>query len=238
MLRRVACAVLFSATFWSITHSVALASPTELITNGSFEVVNGYVGPGGSAFVAAGDSSFIAGWLVGGTTADINNENFFRTWPLNPANKVYDGVWAVDLEGSPGPGSISQSFSTVAGQEYKLAFAYSRNIFHPESYAASPSAAIVSVDGAANLLKLDITSGLTGADLIWTPVKLAFVADSATTTLTFASNNGNGYYGGIQIDAVSVTVPEPSSLVVGCLGGVTVLCLLASAKKRRLATKR
>jgi len=164
----------------------------ELITNGSFEVPVVVL----SAAFFAGDPA-ITGWTVGGQSVDVTSEDYF-----GPA---YDGAQYADLEGSPGPGSIGQSFPTDPGATYQLIFAYSRNVPGVAFFGADPSSALVTVIGSGTLLSETFESRQTGSENVWTPVTRFFVADSTLSTLTFASNNGpNGYYGGIQIDSVSV----------------------------------
>jgi len=218
----------------------AFTSPVagQILTNGSFEV----------PVVAVSDPFYagnpaITGWTIGGNSVDVGSDAFFHLVPLDPSNHCFDGRQAIDLDGSPGPGSISQSFVTTPGARYQLSFAYSRNIYFPEMYAHDPSLALVTVTGTGLLLSQSLSSNLTGPLLIWNPVSYQFTADSTSATLTFASNDGAGYYGGIYVDDAVVqfaSVPELSVLVLGGAGLAPVVFLISRRKrsrKKRVETK-
>ena len=190
----------------------------NLLLNGSFESTSG-IGFGNST-VYSGDSTSISGWTVGGDSVDDHSNPFWRQDGLDPSNSAYDGTNVVDLDGYSS-GSISQSFQTTPGQIYRLFFAYSRNIYHPEIYATNPSSALVTVDGIGSLIHYPFTSSVPGPALIWTPVDLTFTANSDTTTIQFASSDPPGYLGGVLVDAASVTaIPEPTSLLMLSMGSV------------------
>ena len=59
--------------------------------------------------------------MFGGWTVDRNSIDL-----IGPYWNAADGSQSVDLDGLA-PGSISQTFTTVAGQQYRLTFAYSAN---------------------------------------------------------------------------------------------------------------
>mgnify|MGYP000974104778 CR=1 FL=1 len=90
-----------------------VGASANLLTNGNFDVFAGpWNGYGGNYHVVnAGDSTTIAGWLVGGASVDLI-QNTYGT---------ISGV-SVDLSGTPGPGSISQSFAAIANYTYTLAW--------------------------------------------------------------------------------------------------------------------
>jgi len=115
--------------------STAARAAVTLLNSGfeSPEIADGQPPANGPGYVVipAGDPNF--GWTVGGTSVDVVRNHF------SPQNDVeaYEGQQYLDLNGTPGPGSISQNFASVAGQSYNLAFAYSHNPGNPAITAAS-----------------------------------------------------------------------------------------------------
>jgi hypothetical protein len=123
-------------------------------------------------------------------------------------------------------GVIQQSFATTPGVTYDLSFEYANN---PDGRGAMAN---VLVTGLTTLLNQNIshdTSTYANMDyrLFWAD----FVADSATTTLQFRGFTNSGY--GVVLDAVDVTVPEPSSalLLVVSLLGISVVCRTGSSQR-------
>ena len=190
----------------------------ELISNGSFETPIVSI----SDPLYAGDPR-LAGWTIQGNSIDVASEAFFQRAPLNPTNSAAGGLQMVDLDGTPGPGSISQTVPTVAGCLYELSFAYSRNIWYPDLYAADPSLALASATGSTPLAQLAIQSSLAGPSLVWTSAAVLFVANSSETTITFASNDGAGHLGGILIDAVSLLEAQSTAISNSTWGTVKAL---------------
>jgi hypothetical protein len=210
----------------------ALALPpapcrANLLTNGSFESV-----PVATFVTVPAGGTAVTGWQVGGAAVDLYSEVVFQAPPLDPANRAFDGRQFIDLNGAPGPGMVSQVFPTVRDGLYEVTFAYSRNIAAPDISPVVPSGAFVSVFGArpSPLLQFFFESDLTGPSLVWTPVTQLFRADSDSATITFASVDPAGLFGGILIDGASVTlvggtaVPEPGGLLLAAvgLGGLAV----------------
>ena len=112
----VSCLLVFSGT-----------SSADLISNGDFEypVITAYY-----QNVGAGDPA-LTGWTVGGTSIDIVRMGYDgKPW-------AYSGLQAVDMAGSPGPGSISQSIATNPGTTYQLSFFVSSNADQGSGFANS-----------------------------------------------------------------------------------------------------
>jgi len=198
------------------------AKAGDLIINGDFSQPNAATPPNDGSvykFIYAGDPS-LTGWTVtnGSVETDLTIPTFGApTGSCNPQN--------LDLDGNSA-GTITQSFATVIGQTYSLAFDYSNNI-----YASSASATVSVTD--STLTPLVIThSGATYGSLNWQYFNGTFVATSTSATLTFASNDPASDTCGILLDNVSVAgVPEPSSFILLGLGGVA---LATTALRRRI----
>jgi hypothetical protein len=96
----------------------ATAASANLVSNGGFETLIG--SPtllDGSWEAVANGGTRISGWSVGDTSVDV----------VTAPYAVQEGQFAIDLAGTPGPGSIFQSLSTVAAQPYTLSFHASSN---------------------------------------------------------------------------------------------------------------
>lgn len=197
----------------------------NLITNGSFE--SGTFTGSSFTRVAAGQTN-LTGWTVLGVAVDWHNTNEF--------GPMHDGTRALDLNldgGTTGTGVLQQSFSSVIGSSYLLRF-----------FAAAPTVAGLGTRSMrASLgsgLNLDIV--LTNSPqraMVWTEYSLRFNALSTTSTVSFSSLNGAGFWGPV-IDSVSVVadntgVPEGNS---GWLLAGGLSCFLIARKVQKLHSTR
>ena len=179
----------------------ASATVTNLIQNGDFETY----APSFSGFstVVAG-STALTDWTVGGTSIDVIKGSYGAV----TGNSI-------DMLGTPGPGSLSQTFATVSGQTYWLNFDLSANQ--------------VSGDSKALTVNFGNTVGnFVGNGATVTPETLMFTANSALSTVSFASAN-SGYSGAVIDNVVVSAVPEPETYAMLLAG----LGLVAAAIKRR-----
>jgi choice-of-anchor C domain-containing protein len=201
--------LLQAAAVAALFASGAASAAVNMIQNGDFETYTVGVASGGYTMVGAG-SSAITGWTIGGVSVDLIKNSYGSVTGTS-----------VDMLGTPGPGSLSQSFSYAANTTYTLSFDLSRN---PNG---SYTALSVDVNGIhneyigtslANTQTFSFTTGQTaGAQL-----------------LRFSSINGDGYSGAV-LDNVTLTaaVPEPASYAM-LLGGLGLMGFMA---RRRSAAK-
>ncbi|MBN8809172.1 MAG: choice-of-anchor C family protein [Sphingomonas sp.] len=207
LLAAVAAVVLTSGT----AHAAAF-------TNGSFE---SGISPGTFTTLNAGDSSSITGWTV--TSGSIDYIGSY--WQAG------NGSRSLDMSGN-GPGSIAQTFDTVAGATYQVTFLLAGNT------DGSPTTKTLNVwadGGRAAGYSFD-TTGKSASSMGWTQFTYNFMAIGASTTLTFSSTTGTAY--GAALDNVTVSrvaaVPEPASWAMliagfGLMGG--------TLRRRRTATQ-
>ena len=186
--------------------STAVAAP-ELIVNGGFENLSiQFFNPG---YLTIGNGSNVyAPWVIGGISVDA----------IHGAYGAITGR-SIDLLGSPGPGSVAQTFATVANQSYLLSFDLSANNN--------------GLDDGHMTLTIDNTTYPTflGAVNVVNNHTLSFIAQTNSTTLTFASAlvSKNG---GPILDNVSVTaVPEPESYAM-FLAGLGVMGAIAVRRQK------
>ncbi len=191
-----------------------------MISNGSFET------PVTSTLivVGAGDPT-ITNWtvgLVGVDLVDAAGNGFI-------SGAAADGAQYLDIDGSPGPGSISQTFATTPATQYTLTFDYANNYTTPGT-----AQALVQVADGANTYLSDVIShgSSVSGNLDWTSYPaFTFTAQQASTTLSFMSMSG-GVFGGILLDKIEVNaVPEPASIG---LTGLAATCFFV-VRRRRLS---
>lgn len=174
---------------------------TNLITNGDFENFAPFTG---YVTLNAGATS-LAGWTVGDTSVDV----------INGGYGAISGN-SIDMLGTPGPGSLAQTFATVAGGYYSLAFDLARN-------PSDSSLLTVSFGGTDSYTFTGTTTPTHYTQL--------FQALGNSTTLSFASAQV-ALNGGAVLDNVSVSaVPEPSTYAL-MLGGLGLMGFMARRRKQ------
>jgi lysophospholipase L1-like esterase len=124
-----------------------------------------------------------------------------------------NNILSFNVGGEPVGGSISQTFPTVTGTTYKIAY----DVGVLGYFAKVQRLNMKIMNGATTLLNQ--TTSITGrADfvMIWQPVEFTFVAQSAATTLVFTDTSTDG--GGLDlfVDFVRVNsqpsaAPEPTA---------------------------
>ncbi len=197
----------------SLLGLVGTSAFADVIVNGSFEMP---VAPANGFITVYAGSMAIPGWTVGMTSVDVVNAGFYG------GASAYDGVQVLDLNGSPGPGEVSQTFATVAGQTYNLFFAYA------DTPGYGPQAANVTISNSTFAPTLITRAGTSvPGNLMFSTFSSSFVATGSSSTLDFTGLLVGNVNTGILLDAVSVTaaVPEPSAIIllVTAFGAVLML---------------
>jgi len=217
----------------SLAGAIALllapaVSRAELVTNGSFELPNATTpfGPGNSGLFTVAPPGIIPGWTVTSAPGTVDIVKPASNWL--PA---YDGIQVLDLNGTPGLGSIQQTVTTNPGI-YAFSFAYTRN---PLSAGADAQYDIVD-STLTSLIGGPFVIDSSGSPLQWITINHTFSTTDTQATLSFTSTSPppGVINAGIVLDAVSVqAVPEASTWAfLGGLGSVAACsCYL---KKRRV----
>jgi len=185
-----------------IALSSVPALSQNLIANGGFELP-GMTAPYSTLF--AGDTTGLPSWTV--TTGSID---IVRTpYPVSEQSQ------AIDLVGTgTNTGGVSQSFATVAGQDYHLSFDYLNNTDNPNSMLS----AIVNVAGGA--LNKSWTVSYSGGTVNSGYMSFSgyFNAKDVSTLLSFTDQSHVANQG-LFIDNVSVAaVPEASTWAMMIMG--------------------
>ena len=221
ILRSTALAAILFASTSHLAHA-------NLVINGSFEDGAPQPGSGGFLTLNAG-SAALSGWTIDRTSID---------W-INGYWQAAAGTHSVDLDGND-PGAISQVINTTIGATYKLNFSYAGNPDHG-GYVHDMLVDIRN-DGDANGIYSSSfnfdTTGKTRADMGWTASgDIVFVAEAATTRLSFESLSVNACCWGVAIDDVvvvqiagpggaddaAVSAPASLPLLIGALGSLAYL---------------
>lgn len=184
----------------------------NIVFNGDFESTD--IGNAWYQTVNAGDSG-VTGWTVGGASVDI--VSILGGGP----GWAHTNNQAIDLAGTPGPGSLSQYLPTTSGAFYDLTFFASSN----------PPPTTLNVYWDGNLIDSFDPSNFG----TWTKYTFPHLqATSGSTLLTFATPTGSNM--GPLLDTVSVTaVPEPCSVAACSLLGTVGI---AVGRRRRMPSTR
>ena len=196
-----------------VVSTSALATPENLVLNGSFEDLTGiYMNP------TWAQSSTLTGWT---STNDAKFEIQLAGTPSFAT--AYDGAHYLELN-SDKLGGIEQTLSTIAGHSYALAFGYASR---QGAGAASSFDVYWGKDliASLNTTSTTWTSYTNGAPLLATgdATKLTFVSTGPTSNPSYGS-----YLDGVSVTAVSA-VPEPETYAMLLAG----LGLMATIGRRR-----
>jgi choice-of-anchor C domain-containing protein len=178
----------------------------DLVVNGSFENGDFNACSNGAWCRLLNGATNLTGWQIGGVGVDWHNSVQMK-FP-HTGDKVVD----LNLDGgTSGTGTISQSFATMPGEQYLLEFF----LAGPEPSSASgfpdPRQVVVDIAGVHTMFS---TPASLNTNIQWGDEKLLFTALATTTTLTFSSPNGAGFWGPVLDDvSVNAATPEPREVV-------------------------
>ncbi|MDA8373609.1 MAG: DUF642 domain-containing protein [Actinomycetota bacterium] len=194
--------------------TVALAASPALATTGDFTngnftsgnfSTNALSSPGYDTLYPGG-SSYLDGWTV--TSGSVDLIGSYWTQPTtDTSGNAYSG-YSLDMNGSPDsanpstPGTISQTFTTVANATYEVQFLLAGN---PTCGLFTKTLSVSATGGTSQSFSFINTSSTTQTSMGWTPEMYTFTANSATTTLTFAADTSNQSNCGPALADVTVT---------------------------------
>ncbi len=238
------------AAIASLAPLSAVAGPSNLLTNGSFET---YTMPPGRI-----TSTGLTGWVNNTYNANTLGYNFLylpntadTTAPLplwgihngglNAITSSPDGGNFVGMDGAYEQGALSQTLTGLtAGTEYYVSFwfagaqQYGFSGITTEQFAVAllggnavlaPNATCATAGAQCTTKLTDQSHGFTG----WNFAGFTFTATAATDTLSFlAIGTPNGEPPFSLLDGVMLQVPEPGSIVL-----IVGLGALAAARFRR-----
>ena len=161
------------------------APPENLIKNGSFEEGKD---PGQFSTEGVGSKN-IAHWNITMGTVDYIGGYF----------PCHSGKRCIDMDGTPGPGKIQQTFKTTPGTKYLVTFALDANRQGPPDVKRLK----VSAAGQSKAFSFDGNKYKKWKLFTW-----EFTAKLDRTTLAFTSLSVKGNDYGALLDDVSVTLGE------------------------------
>lgn len=176
---------------------------------------------------------FCLGWIASLQAAPFTNGSFedplTTGWTFSDVDWILDdtpfsgweasdGDYSIDLNGFE-PGFIEQTFDTIAGQTYEVAFDLSGNP-GPESSLLRTLDVMVDSITVLSPAYDTLANGNFESDMMWETHSFLFTADDSLTTLRFESTTAGGY--GFPVDAIgpaldnisvmaAAAVPEPTA---------------------------
>jgi choice-of-anchor C domain-containing protein len=169
--------------------TLATAAHAAPFQNGSFDIG----APATFVFDIPAGSTQIPGWTVSAGSVDWITVNWV------PSN----GTSSLDMVGSLGVGGVEQTFDTVPGTTYIVAFDLAGN---PGGLPVVKPLT-VTVGGVSNSFTFD-TTGRSGSAMGWTRQSFTFVATGATAKISFVSDvrgQGGSNNAGAALDNVTIT---------------------------------
>jgi hypothetical protein len=132
---------------------------------------------------------------------------------FNSIGGATDGTQIAQFSASnkPNTGVLSQSFATMPGVTYRLAFDV--GVY---SFNTNPQKLRTTIRGQQTLLSNDFTRSGTGdGRTVWTARTLEFTADSTSTTITFADVSSSTSNVDLMLDHVRVNQSTPPASATG-----------------------
>jgi choice-of-anchor C domain-containing protein len=177
--------------------NVVLVPVSTILQNGSFEATSLIGMDPFYALPLPSGSTSIFGWTVGGLGIQLMHDP--SVWQAS------QGSFSLNLNSTSGAGSISQTFTTIPGDLYRVSF----------DLAGDPGGGlpVKTLRVSAAYLIRDFTfdtTGKTTTNMGWTGQTLTFTAQAATTTLVFQSQDNGA--NGPALDNVKVV--HPANLVL------------------------
>ncbi len=210
MLRTAVIASLLVIAAALAATPAASASSGNVVQDGDFS--NPTVQAGSQYFCAAGgagddcptaDPQFGAWTVSNGSIQLITSE--YAELPDGDTSASQ----AVDIDGD-GPGAISQTLGTVAGQQYTVAFQLAGD---PDDTPTVKSLNVIVSGSVVGSYTFDTTNTST-TDMGYEPESFTFAASEPATELEFVSGDPPGSTAGAVIANVSVAGPLPAAPVL------------------------
>jgi hypothetical protein len=169
-------------------------SRAQPFTNGGFEIVTGTPIPANSYSNLNVGDTWLTGWSAGGPNDTVIVQNGMAEF--NFMGPWQGAQWVIFPDSTLG-GSVSQTFQTSIGNYYAITF--------ESGYVSLSDEPLIeaTIEASNGMVLSSLVCGLTLRT--WTGFRLAFVAATPTTTLTFTDVSAKPEGSEIGLDGVSVT---------------------------------
>ncbi|MFN9417091.1 MAG: DUF642 domain-containing protein, partial [Pirellula sp.] len=187
-----------------------LTSGINLATDPIF--LNGTItGPSAPAWQNYTTGQTFGGWTVSQGNVDLTGTD----WPT-PA-----GGRSVDLNGSSSQGAISQTISTVAGNNYSVRYMVSLHRLLPNTTGSLE----VSAAGLTQTATVTTTASHSGTSMEWQERVFTFTATSTSTTLQFRSLMSPSNLGPVVADVavIDLSAANGNDTLIGNSGNDTLI---------------
>lgn len=203
---------------------VSASAQAAILTNGDFEA--GGTGVNTNAWAVSGWSHTGNVFLIGPFSGAGNGEGFW----YGAGSLAQDGSYAVAFNaGDTSPnGSVWQTFATVSGQTYQVAFNYGASSTGSQTVAVS----VLGANGSTTLASYSAyDANASYPSKLLNSYSFSFVADGNQASLRFADTGNYTFSQDGVLDNVVVTaaaVPEP---MTGLLVGIAATALLRARRR-------
>jgi len=133
-------------------------------------------------------------------------------------------------EGNEGANGVKQTVATTAGQWYTLNFFLGHQWDQAPGYTGGAAELTLWIDGQEIGLYSNDTNNVVD-DITWLPESYRFQATSDQTTIAFINANLSQDQRYVGLDGVSLSVPEPGTLVLLVIGAAGLLLVLPRRQK-------
>jgi choice-of-anchor C domain-containing protein len=199
-----------------ISLAIASAAAALSVNAGAVTLINGGFETGAPTgeFTTA-PPVIVPGWDVTAGTVD----HIGTYWTNNGGS-----AGSIDLAGSS-PGTLAQTFATVAGQAYRVTFFIAGN---NGGGSAIKSLNVLATGGSTANYAFD-TTGFGRTNMGWSERFYNFRASGSSSTLSFAAGSDSSFFGPALDDVSIAAVPEPTTWAMMILG----FAVVGGAMRRR-----
>lgn len=190
---------------WSTLPAAASSSQCDavannLVTNCGFET---------------GD---FTGWTISGNTTNPGG-NYYGVDGFDAQSGNYGAYMSQDLLGTGSTVNLSQTLSTVAGQQYQISFWLDQDTPPTTGYTHSFTALF----GSTTMLSLTPTVSSPGPNGVWTEYTFTETATGVSTLLEFLFENDDSYWSFDDVSAVPLPEVPTGLMAATALGAILLL---------------
>lgn len=158
------------------------------------------------------------GWTISGNTTNPGG-NYYGVDGFDAQSGNYGAYMSQDLLGTGSTVNLSQTLSTVAGQQYQISFWLDQDTPPTTGYTHSFTAMF----GSTTMLSLTPTVSSPGPNGVWTEYTFTETATAASTLLEFLFENDDSYWSFDDVSAVPLPEAPTGLMAATALGAMLLL---------------